>query len=210
MGCSGTKDKDTVSEDGLPVVSARDVPTAPDTAAEHNSHSSHSVDTLPESSDKDSVGIKQNRQVGSKWEHKHDDLDWHSMSRPHAPQTKTLAEKGVLSAPAVPAVTIQPDISPEQALDDKSQFSKKDILCKFVIQHDKIIGETISIDARNLIFKNGAEKLSIPMSSVSNITVDNVVVGNFERGEALKLGEEWHKRTTDSLKFDDKGMLIND
>ena len=207
MGRSSTEDEDTVGEDGLPIVAAGDVPSVPDTATEQNSHS---VDTVPDSPDKDSAGTKQNRQVGSKWEHKHDDLDWHSMSRPHPPQTKTRAEKDVSSEPAVPAVTIQPDTSPEQALDDKSKFSKKDILCKFVVQHNKRIGETISIDAGHLVFKNGAEKLSVPMSSVSNITDEDVLVGDFERDEALKLGEEWLKRTTDSLKFDDKGMLIND
>ncbi len=207
MGCSTKKDKDTAGKDGLPIVAGKDVPSIPDTATEQNSHS---VDTVPDSSDKDSTGIKQNRQVGSKWEHKHDDLDWHSMSRPHPLQTKTQTEKNVSSEPAVPAVTIQPDTSPEQALDDKSKFSKKDILCKFVVQHNKRIGETISIDAGHLVFKNGAEKLSIPMSSISNITDEVVMIGDFERGKALKLGEEWLKRTTDSLKFDDKGMLIND
>lgn len=207
IGHSDIEDEDTIGEEGLPIVAARDVPSASDIATEQNSHS---VDSVPGSPDTDSAGIKQNRQVGSKWEHKHDDLDWHTMSRPHPPQIKTQAEKDVSSEPAVPAVTIQPHTSPEQVLDDESQFSKKNILCKFVVQHDNRIGETISIDAGHLVFKNGAEKLFIPMSSVLNITDEDVVVGDFERDEALKLGEEWHERTTDSLKFDDKGMLIND
>jgi len=209
MRRSSTEDASTAGKDVHQAVAAVDVPSVPDTASEQDSHS---VDTVHGSSDRDSIGTtgKQNRQVGSKWEHKHDDLDWHSMSRPHSPNKKTQTEKDVSSEPAVPAVAIQPDTLPEQAPDDESQFSKKNILCKFVVQHDKKIGETISIDAGHLVFKNGAEKLSIPMSSISNITDEDVVVGNFERDEALKLGEEWHKRTTDSLKFDDKGMLIND
>ena len=189
MGRNGTENASTAGKDLHQNVSADDVPSTQDTAAENNS-----ADT------------KQTRQVGSKWEHKHDDLDWHSMSRPHP---LPVAEKDVNES-AAPDVAPQEDTTPEQVLDDETQFSKKDILCKFVVQHGQRIGETISIDSGHLVFKNGAENLSIPMSSISGVTDEDVMIGDFERGEALKLGEEWHIRTTDSLKFDDKGMLIND
>lgn len=161
-------------------------------------------------SNSDNKEIKQNRLVGSTWEHKHDDLDWHSMSRPHPLPMTAQTQKNAVSEPNIPARTIQADTSSGQVQDEEKRMKKQDILCKFVVQHDTRIGETISVDSGRLVFKSGAEKLSIPMSSITSITDDNVVVGDFTRDEALKLGEEWYRRTTNALKFDDKGMLIND
>ncbi|MCL7412354.1 MAG: hypothetical protein M8353_01885, partial [ANME-2 cluster archaeon] len=153
---------------------------------------------------------KLNRQVGSTWEHKHDNLDWHSMSRPHPLHMTAQAEKDAVNEHGMPAGTVQADISRGQAQDEEKKIKKQDILCKFVVQHNTRIGETISIDSGRLVFKSGAEKLSIPMSSITSINEDNVMVSDFARDEALKLGEEWYRRTTNALKFDDKGMLIND
>ncbi|MDF1558267.1 MAG: hypothetical protein P1P80_08855 [ANME-2 cluster archaeon] len=168
------------------------------------------AEVVLDSSIKEETGKKLNRQVGSKWEHKHDDLDWHSMSRPHPPQTQPQAEKYMSIEAVAPKNNVQSVASSEQPHDDEKPISKRDILCKFVVQQGQRIGETISIDSRNLVFKKGGEKLSIPISSILEITDENVVIGNFERDEALRMGEEWLKRTTNSLKFDDKGMLIND
>lgn len=148
------------------------------------------------------------RQVGSKWEHWHDDYDWHSMSIPHPVTEISQADTpAVKDAPAKAASSAGP--APDKA-DDEKTITKQDILCKFVVQGGERIGETISVDSDNLVFKKGAEKLSIPMSSIQGITAEDVEVGDFDRHKALQLGEEWHRRTTDSLKFDDKGMLIND
>ncbi|MCL7415447.1 MAG: hypothetical protein M8349_05230 [ANME-2 cluster archaeon] len=175
------------------------------TANEELLQNSPSTDGVPDSSGKDERNKKQNRQVGSKWEHKHDDLDWHSMSIPHP---LAVTEKDVPDEPAAVEISFQPNDSSEQA--DEKGISKQDILCKFVVQHGQRIGETISIYSGYLVFKKGAENLSIPMSSILDITDEDVVVDDFERNEALRLGEDWHQRTTDSLKFDEKGMLIYD
>jgi len=164
----------------------------------------------PDSSGKDENETKQTRQVGSKWEHKHDDKDWHSMSIPHPVQLKARAEKEVTGEPAVPPEPLQPRASPEQKLNKDKIISKQDILCKFVVQRGQRIGETISIDGGHLVFKHGAEKLYISMSSIYGFTDEDVEIGDFNREKALKLGEEWHRRTTNSLKFDKDGMLIND
>ncbi|MDW7776869.1 MAG: DUF5749 family beta-barrel protein [Methanosarcinales archaeon] len=217
MGRSGTKDETTPGKDGQPVVSATNVHLVPDTAVEQNSYS---VDTLSGSSDRDRdfgsdsyndrKGTNQNRQVGSTWEHKHGDLDWHSMSRPHPLQIPTQAEKVVASAPGIPAGTMKADTSHGQVQEEEKVVKKQDILCKFVVQNNTRIGETISIDSGRLVFKSKAEKLSIPMSSITSITDEIIMVGDFKRDEALKLGEEWYKRTTNALKFDEHGMLIND
>lgn len=134
------------------------------------------------------------RQVGSLWQHTHDDLDWHTMSIPHPASFNKLD-------------TIEGKGEPENK---EITISKKEIYGKFVIQGNKRIGETISLDSGLLVCKNKAEHLSVPVASIVDITNDEVKVGEFDREEALSRGEEWVRRTTDTLKFDEKGMLIND
>lgn len=141
------------------------------------------------------------RHVGSLWQHKHDDLDWHTMSIPHPvlPADQDFGEDVTETLKEI-----------SQPADKEMRISKKDIFCKFVIQGKERIGETISIDSGLLVFKNGAENLSIPVDSILEITNEEVKVGEFDRDEALALGDEWISRTTDKLNFDEKGMLIND
>ena len=216
IGQSGTDDPGATAEekkqdvaavkDINPVAAAGNVHAAPGSAVEQESVVSKAA---PGSQGKDENQTTENRQVGSKWEHKHDDLDWHSMSIPHPVLLKAQAEKEV---PGEPAAQLrdpkhQP---PDQGQDGDKTISKQDILCKFVVQHGQRIGETISIDGGHIVFKHGAEKLYIPMSSISGFTDEDVEIGDFNRDEALRLGEEWHQRTTNSLKFDKNGMLIND
>ena len=214
----GDKKQDVAAvKDINPVAAAGNVHAAQGSAVEQESVVSKAA---PDSSGKDENQTTENRQVGSKWEHKHDDLDWHSMSIPHPVPLKAQAEKEVPGEPAAqlrdpkhqPAAPLrapkhQP---PDQGQDEDKTISKQDILCKFVVQHGQRIGETISIDGGHIVFKHGAEKLYIPMSSISGFTDEDVEIGDFNRDEALRLGEEWHQRTTNSLKFDKNGMLIND
>jgi hypothetical protein len=225
IGQSGTDDPGTTVEekkqdvtavkDINPVAAAGNVHAAPGSAVEQESVVSKAA---PGSQGKDENQTTENRQVGSKWEHKHDDLDWHSMSIPHPVPLKAQAEKEVPGEPAAPLRAPKPETSPEtlfktspgQGQDGDKTISKQDILCKFVVQHGQRIGETISIDGGHIVFKHGAEKLYIPMSSISGFTDEDVEIGDFNRDEALRLGEEWHQRTTNSLKFDKNGMLIND
>jgi len=218
-GATGGEKKQDVAavKDINPAAAAGNVHDAPGSAVEHESVVSKAA---PNSQGKDENQTTENRQVGSKWEHKHDDLDWHSMSIPHPVPLEAQAEKEVPGEPAAqlrdpkhqPAAPLrapkhQP---PDQGQDGDKTISKQDILCKFVVQHGQRIGETISIDGGHIVFKHGAEKLYIPMSSISGFTDEDVEIGDFNRDEALRLGEEWHQRTTNSLKFDKNGMLIND
>jgi hypothetical protein len=108
--------------------------------------------------------------------------------------------------------TSTPDKSGREALDRKKThtFNDRDVLCKFVLLDNNRIGETISTDSGHLIFKQDAKNLYIPLSSVKEITDENVVVETFDRDEAVKLGKEWQDRTTDTLIFDENGMLVND
>lgn len=151
------------------------------------------------------------RQEGSLWLHRHDGLDWHTMSIPHP------VKKFAVDLPAKSDINEQisekvTDIKSYKQLKPNREptISKKDILAKFVIQNGITIGETISIDSNHLVFKSGADNLNIPISSIININEDNVTVGEFNRDESLKLGENWLHRTTNRLKFDENGMLIND
>ena len=48
--------------------------------------------------------------------------------------------------------------------------------------------------------------MSIPIGVVVANT-DNIVVGEFNQEESLALGKEWFEKK-DTLKFDEKGMLI--
>jgi len=194
-------------EENKPGVAAGNVHAAPDSAVELKSVVSKAV---PDSSGKDENQTMQSRQVGRKCEHKHDDLDWHSTSIPHPVPLKAQGEKEVPGEPVAPTRANQPDVSHDHVQYEDKHISKKDILCKFVVQDGQRIGETISIDGGHLVFKQGAEKLYISMSSISGFTDEDVEIGDFNRDEALRLGEEWHQRTMNSLKFDENGMLIND
>lgn len=217
IGQSGTDDPGATGGEKKQDVAAGNVHDAPGSAVEQESVVSKAA---PGSQGKDENQTTENRQVGSKWEHKHDDLDWHSMSIPHPVPLKAQAEKEVPGEPAAPLRASQPQPAtplrapkhqpPDQGQDGDKTISKQDILCKFVVQHGQRIGETISIDGGHIVFKHGAEKLYIPMSSISGFTDEDVEIGDFNRDEALRLGEEWHQRTTNSLKFDKNGMLIND
>ncbi|MFV9629953.1 MAG: DUF5749 family beta-barrel protein [Methanosarcinales archaeon] len=108
--------------------------------------------------------------------------------------------------------TSTPDKSGRETVDGKKThtFTDRDVLCKFVLLDNNRIGETISTDSGHLIFKQDAKNLYIPLSSVKEITDENVVVETFDRDEAVKLGKEWQDRTTDTLIFDENGMLVND
>jgi hypothetical protein len=152
--------------------------------------------------DNKKITITKTRQVGSLWQHKHDDKDWHSMSIPHPASS---ADQDVTEEESVE--TLKEITKP---VDLEKTISKKEIFCKFVVQGKERIGETISLDSGLLIVKSGAENLSIPVASILDITKEEVKVGEFDRDEALALGDEWTRRTTDKLNFDEKGMLIND
>jgi hypothetical protein len=77
---------------------------------------------------------------------------------------------------------------------------------KFVKQNSEDIGESIAVEGGRLIVKNSDNIMSIPLGVVAANT-DTIVVGDFNREDSLALGKEWFDRK-DTLKFDDKGMLI--
>lgn len=79
-------------------------------------------------------------------------------------------------------------------------------ICKFVRQNNADIGESIAVDGRRVIIKNSESIISIPIEAVLK-NAENIIIGDFDREESIKLGKEWEERK-DVLKFDEKGMLI--
>lgn len=77
---------------------------------------------------------------------------------------------------------------------------------KFVKQNYIDIGESIAIDGKRVIIKKSENVMSIPFEAVIK-TAENLVVGDFDMEESLRLGKEWGDQK-DVLKFDDKGMMI--
>lgn len=77
---------------------------------------------------------------------------------------------------------------------------------KFVKQNNTDIGESIAVEKNRIIVKNSDGIVSLPLGAVITNT-ENIVVGDFNVEESIQLGKEWSDRK-DTLKFDDKGMLI--
>jgi small subunit ribosomal protein S3 len=65
------------------------------------------------------TGMKNIRQVGSAWEHIHDDLDWHPMSIPH-PAAKVASVAEVAEEEPVTAVEAQSTVETESAVEAES------------------------------------------------------------------------------------------
>ncbi|VVB88922.1 Uncharacterised protein [uncultured archaeon] len=88
----------------------------------------------------------------------------------------------------------------------ENKIKVKDYLGKFVMQNGLDIGESIAFERGRIIVKKSDSYSSIPFEKITS-NVDKIIVGDFDMEESLKLGKEWSQKK-DSLKFDDKGMLI--
>ena len=77
---------------------------------------------------------------------------------------------------------------------------------KFVKQNGSDIGESIAVEKGRIIVKRSDVIMSIPLEKIVTNT-ENIVVGNFNREESLRLGKEWFARRN-TLKFDKKGELL--
>jgi len=77
---------------------------------------------------------------------------------------------------------------------------------KFVKQNGVDIGESVAVTEKGFIVKNPEAFMSIPFEAV--VTNSEIIaVGDFNREESVQLGKEWFERK-DTLKFDEKGMLV--
>ena len=77
---------------------------------------------------------------------------------------------------------------------------------KFVKQDNTDIGESIGVGDKRIIIKNPENIMSIPIEAIIE-NAQNIIVGDFDKEEALRLGKEWADQK-DILVFDENGMLI--
>ncbi len=77
---------------------------------------------------------------------------------------------------------------------------------KFVKHDNTDIGESIGVGDKRVIIKNPENIMSIPIEAIIE-NAQNIIVGDFDREEALRLGKEWADQK-DILVFDENGMLI--
>lgn len=97
------------------------------------------------------------------------------------------------------------NIFKENTRDEKIEMNAH-YIGKFVRQSNSDIGESIAFIEGRLIVKSPDGIMSIPAEAVST-NAEYIVVGDFNKEEALRLGKEWFERK-DTLKFDEKGMLV--
>jgi hypothetical protein len=77
---------------------------------------------------------------------------------------------------------------------------------KFVVQNGVEIGESVAVERGRLIIKKSDSYSSIPLEKIQT-NAEKIGVGDFDMEESVKFGKEWFEKK-DTLKFDDKGMLI--
>lgn len=89
---------------------------------------------------------------------------------------------------------------------EAGKLNVHDYTGKFVKQDGTDIGESVAVYENRIIVKNADGFFSVSMEAVTE-NAGNILVGDFDREEAVRLGKEWFDRK-DTLKFDEKGMLI--
>ena len=102
----------------------------------------------------------------------------------------------------------QEESAPEETPVANNDIDIRDYLNKFVKQNATEIGESVTVHDDRLIVKNKDGFLAIPLDAVEDNSED-VVVGDFDTEEALRMGKEWSDNK-DTLKFDEKGMMIQE
>lgn len=98
--------------------------------------------------------------------------------------------------------------SPEKTPVANNDIDVRDYINKFVKQNATNIGESVTVHDERLIVKNKDGFLAIPLDSIEDNS-ENIIVGDFDTEAALQMGKEWSDNK-DTLKFDEKGMMIRE
>jgi len=93
-----------------------------------------------------------------------------------------------------------------QNLEKDGQLKSHLYIGKFIKQDNTGIGESIAVEGKRIIMKKSESIVSIPLEAIIRID-ENIIVGDFDIEESLRLGKEWADQK-DMLVFDDKGMLV--
>ena len=98
--------------------------------------------------------------------------------------------------------------APEETPVAKYDIDVRDYINKFVKQNATDIGESVTVHDDRLIVKNKDGFMAISLDAVEDNS-ENIVVGDFDVEVALQMGKEWSDMR-DTLKFDEKGMMIQE
>jgi len=63
----------------------------------------------------------------------------------------------------------------------------------------KVVGESIGVEGKYIIMKNGLKFYSIPLRNIVELETELRLKGRINRDKARKLGEEWRKKALDPL-----------
>ncbi len=100
------------------------------------------------------------------------------------------------------------DAKREETKTKKNNVNIREYINKFVKQTETGIGESVTVQDDRIIVKNKDVFMAIPLDSVKDNS-ENIVVGDFDKEEALQQGKEWSDNK-DTLKFDEHGMMIQE
>ena len=103
---------------------------------------------------------------------------------------------------------VQKGSAPEETPVANHDINIRDYINKFVKQHATNIGESVTVHDDRLIIKNRDGFMAIPLDAVEENS-ENIVVGDFDTEEALRIGKEWSDNK-DTLKFDENGMMVQE
>lgn len=69
-------------------------------------------------------------------------------------------------------------------------FLNMDLICRFVVNDGRLIGESIDVYNEHLIIKSAEKFFGVPLSAVRE-DGEKLIVENFDEEKAKEIGEKW-------------------
>ncbi|NYT00799.1 MAG: hypothetical protein GKB99_03630 [Methanocellales archaeon] len=85
---------------------------------------------------------------------------------------------------------------------EENENDPSDYICKFVLLDGEKIGESIALYGDCLLVKHGPDIFGVPMDSVIAVS-EEIVIGKFNKKEAIKIGKKWKDRCNEDIKDDE-------
>lgn len=85
---------------------------------------------------------------------------------------------------------------------EEHENDSSDYMCKFVLLDGEKIGESIALYDECLLVKNGSDIFGVPMDHIIAVS-EEIVVGKFNKKEAIKIGKKWKDKCADDIKDDE-------
>ncbi|MFC1786734.1 DUF5749 family beta-barrel protein [Halobacteriota archaeon] len=84
----------------------------------------------------------------------------------------------------------------------ENENDSSDYMCKFVLLDGEKIGESIALYDECLLVKHGSDIFGVPMDLIIAVS-EEIVVGKFNKKEAIKIGKKWKDKCDDDIKDDE-------